>query len=432
MGATTVVKLTLDGTTYTLTSSPLVLLGYAPVEAATDVEKVTESIRLYVGPNSVSTTQTWLRNLADFFAVCRQRVEDGGTPGYVEIELANTSGFWRSPVLDGRLVYDEGALRYLGNGGLEVTVVISRLGYWEGAEAEATSGATTVNNYAVFGGASNRLTLADTTVTGALPTPPRIEIANNNGAALEIGDIFVGANSWTADLNAVAHAVEFEQVSGGVVSDASCSDGERKDYSLTTSWGTVATYGRSLAGRRYVALLRTAVSPPADTYAQLLVQDVNGLATLHEGSPVALDGQLSALGSFVLAPALIGQSGVSAVGVTLKAKRVGSTGTLQLDFMHLLPADSFLVLRLVRQDTYYSTAANDSIVWDGMERQAWRAVASGIGAGKQPLVSWQGDIMLIPGRTQHLYFLMRLMDRTHVITHNLSVRVYYRPRRLAL
>jgi hypothetical protein len=430
MGATTVVKLTLDGATYTLSSSPLVLLGYVLVEAETGEETVTESIRLYIGPGSVSTTQTWLRNLADFFSVCRQRAEDGGTPGYVEVELANTTGFWRSPVLDGRLVYDEGALRYLGNGGLEVTVVLSRLGYWEGAEAEATSGATTVNNYAVFEGASNRLTLGSTAVTGALPTPPRIEITNNNGVSLNIGDIFVGANSWTPDLNAVAHAIEFESLAGGVVSDATCSAGERKDYTLASSWGTVGTYGKgTLPGRRYVAMLRTGVSPPANTYAQVLIQDINGVAILHEGSPVLLDGQLAALGSFVLPPGLIGQSGVAAIGVTFRAK---GSGTLRLDFMHLMPADSFLVLRLVRQSSFYGTAANDAVVWDGMERQAWRSVASGVGAGKQPLVGWQGGIMLIPGRVQHLYFLMRFMDKTHVITRNMSVRVYYRPRRLAL
>lgn len=350
-------------------------------------------------------------------------------PLYVEVSMDNGTSWFRSEILNARLEWPDRSQRgALASGTAEIMLIWKRRWYWEDLnELEATNGAVSVDNYAQNGVASNVLTITGSRVQGVIPAATRIVITNNNGAALQVGDIFVGHDVFGGMNNNAEHVIEAE-AAGGSTADGTCSGGAYRLFSMGSTWSEVGTYARQLpAGRRFVAFIRLAESGGGFMQLQLVTGGVTTL--LREGPQIQAVGLLMQAGEFVW-PDLGDERTVAAL--RLLAKNVNG-GNLRVDFIMLMPADSFLWLRTIRQMSYYSIANNDQVVYDGINRRAYLHTYSvSTYAGKQPLVTARGEILLWPGRDQRLYFLLRSMSNGHAIATNLSVRVYYRARRLTL
>ena len=350
-------------------------------------------------------------------------------PLYVEVSMDNGTSYFRSEILSARLEWPDRSQRAaLSSGTAEILIIWKRRWYWEDLnELEATNGAVSVDNYAQNAVASNVLTITGSRVQGVIPAATRIVITNNNGADLEVGDIFIGHDVFGGMNNNAEHVIEAE-LAGGSTADGTSSGGAYRLFSMGSTWSEVGTYARQLpAGRRFVAFIRLAESGGGFMQLHLVTGGVTTL--LREGPQVQVAGLLMQAGEFVW-PDLGDDRTVAALRLLAKN---ASGGNLRVDFIMLMPADSFLWLRTIRQTSYYSIANNDQVVYDGINRRAYlHTYTVGTYAGKQALVTARGEILLWPGRDQRLYFLQRSMSNSHAIATNLSVRVYYRARRLTL
>lgn len=433
-------SLTMTGlTTMTLTSSAAgyLLLGYAPQEPTEGALTVTESARLYVSGSTTAQVQSRLQAIQTFFDLCKQRQQRQiGNRGYVNLQVSGEAAAHRSEILEGRLLYDEDALRHWANYGVEVTLIWTRRFYWEGPEAEATNGSVTVYNHSIHPGTTttNKVPILGSRVTGTIPAACRIEMTNNTGGAAQYGEIYIGHNVFATSLIESLHTLQAELSSGGTVSDATCSSGQRKDLSLDTSWGEKASYavGSWFAGLPYVVLLRLGTAAPAGSYVKAQIYDWQGLATLVEGPEVLLAGTLQSLGTFALPPALPGVSSLRSCQLTIYARNAFGAATLQADYFQLTPTNGFRKLRTIRQGSNWEIANGDKLVDDGIEGSSYVETDVSSVFLKNPLLTGQGELLLYPGRDQTLYFLHTAMDGTSAIGRTLGVRVYYRPRRLSL
>lgn len=409
------------------------ILAHGGEVTALTRSNVTESCSVILQGSSGYNILQAVRNLEALLPVEEAERVGRAEPVYVHIYTGffGDTEFYRSEILSARVEWpNTPQTKMLQGGATEITIVWKRRWYWECVtESEATNGAVSVDNYAQFGVASNVLEIDGSRVGGVIPAATRIVITNNNGAALQVGDVFVGHDAFGDLDNNAMHVAEAEEA-GGSVSDGTCSGGAYKSYSMGSTWGEIGTYAKQLpAGRRFVAFIRLAQGAGVGTYLQL--QLVTGAVTtlLREGPQVQAQGILLQAGEFVW-PDLGDERTIAALRLLAKNASGGNVAT---DFIMLMPADSFLWLRAIRQSSYYTIANNDQVVYDGIARRAYfHTYGESAYAGKQALLTARGEILLWPGRDQRLYFLQRSMENSHAIDTNLSVRVYYRARRLTL
>jgi hypothetical protein len=456
-----------DGTVLVnLGTSTVRLIEYAPQPAEPEPERgqpapwgvsvlavnrpnVVESARVAVlGDNT--TARTTERGVATAFARAahhQEHPEDAAGPIYWEFELFPGDGYWRTEIKSGSVELGERALGVFWTGqAIELRLLFERQPFFEGPQTavalsngngtNVTSGITVRNHEDGGAGDDTFVSIGTSGVTGALPTPAEIRIESLSAPPKRAYDLFVGVHSW-GGVSAFAPALEAESAETltgfSTQSGASYSNGSARTFTWSgTAETLLARFTLSSAllsacrGGWFRVFARIP-SVPVQTIILRLRTQLFSVTTLAEGDPVQLQPglELQDIGAFQLPPYLGGETSLAGLSFLLSGEAPGGTGSLPLDFMYLMPLQSYRHYRPRGYGLAQNTAVRE--LPDGTIRsEGWAGGNIGhyVGDGS-PLMLW-------PGQAQRLYFLQRCDDGTAPIDRELRVQLWHRPRRVLL
>jgi len=368
---------------------------------------------------------------------------------YVEFRPDDAEDWWRSEVLSGRALVDDADLDFdlqLVTEGLEGLVVYTRRFYWEGPEAQIPltngngtddiAGLTVYNHDDGDAGDDNYVAIAAAAVAGDLPAPPRLEMTNTYNSATRADRVFVGHNAYSAPAT-LTHILEAEDASGGTpTAHATASAGEYNalSWAVTTEtqlldWTLSTAMLNALAGN-YAHLLLRLYNTTIYTDLWLRVRIKFEVSTIWEGPALLARANriLQDLGTVQLPPYLLGAGDLYPLHLVLYGTRAqAGTHTLNVDFLQVAPADGWRKLQPKGYGLGYEARLMDDMIGGALYTDSW-ATAGKVGN----YIGYGGAIMLAPGRAQRLYFLWDTTVGGAGIDRTLSVKAYYRPRRLTL
>ena len=410
-------------------------------------ENVTESADLFLRAATVAALQTLVQSIETMLvrAHRRQRLRVGERI-YLQVQLDGEAQVWRSEILTGRLVIPEDGLELWPNKALTAQLIVQRRPFWEGAEVElqlststlsaATGGRTIYNHDDSGSGHDNWVQIASSQVGGLLPAPVRVELRNTAGATVNVSAVHLAVDAFGDP--AFSHVIEGEsRASGGTVTaDATSSGGSYNNLSVPgaaeMAFALAASLLQNSGGRYWRLLARLAQTVSGNLYLTPVLENSAG-REVWRGAEVLVTALVTDLGvkdwgAIPLPPVELGAT-AGGLSLVLSVRYTGSgTGGLLLDFLQLTPAEAVRTLRFGGT----AIAANDVLVDDGIEDRCWCELSG----TRQPGGAVEGaPLMVWPGRTQRLMVLYDEVDGgpvEHVIGRTLSVRVYYRPRRLTV
>ncbi len=486
--------------------------GFYPDTPASLDEPISDQVDLIIRGSSHADLAEKIRAINRAFEWAR-RHKTGPDGVYLNFAINESLDAWRSRITDGELHLDSGLTRRWREYKALASLIIERVPYWEGPEAQLavsnplgtsnTSGLTvynprvhrtantisfdaatkkvqdsgnglanfltgmTVNIYGsaandgtytitdgghagyfvvaealqdgaagpylgIDGPVCNYVEIAEGDVEGDLPGAARIEIINNYDSVTRCGTIWIGHNV-ESDPEDFEHILEAEAASGETDTDSSATSGNQyaacawegsTEVDLLT-WTLSTELLNKLAGR-YVRIIGIFTgSVPTSTWLRFKVKFA--LTTIWEG-PLTLLGTISLqeLVSMRLPPYLVGAGDLYPLDLVLSAKSSVSH-SFGLDFLQLTPLDGWRKLVYKGYGLGYEARIVDDAIDGYLYTDGWTP------AGKTGhYVGYGEPILLQPGRVQRLYFLHMPWAGSFVIYRTLSVKIYYRPRRLTI
>ena len=443
---------TYDGTTLDLQANNYrVLDGFVP-EASTDPDKhATDAIDVFLLAASATDRENMVRAINRVFEHARRHPDDSNG-AYVYFSVDETQSAWRARLYDGVAALSRNWIAYQQRGAVKLLVSFERENAWEGPEAQLaltnTNGSNNTSGLKVYscndgsGSAPNKrinwVSVSGEAVAGDLPGKTRLELTNLS--TRETRQVWIG-QSWT-NPTAITEVFEGEAGTGGTTATDSTSSGGsyrtvtpvvNGSESYLVSWSLSAAQVSAWLGAWTRAIVR--FSPIGNS--QYTLQNTRFRLTLEYGAFKLADYGLVShdtgfwymdMGGVRMPPWLAGQSGLAGVTARLYVLPTLSNAPVAVDYLALVPADGFQYLTT----SGWGVPQNNRIVIDGIEDRVY--ADAGDGTGKIGIiVSAGGDpLQLQPGRDQRLYFLFNDSADLAEITESMSVKLFYRPRRLTL
>lgn len=445
-----------DGTTtVSLSSSNIFLMGYVPT--APDMQEssifanggdggevlpiygnVQDTVEIMFENSSKTALQAQVNTINRLLNLAKHRqTKRTGDKVYLKLTVDGDSDTYRSEVLGGKLELGEDSLRHYANIKVQARLYISRRYYWEGddetelqlskSSVSATTGGVTIYNHDDGGsGHDNWVQIAAAQVDGELPCPLRLTLTNNSGSSQGYRTFHIGTNAFSDPSN-FTHIIEGEDAESGgtVTSDSSCSGGSKL---VNNSWTGTNLVQFSISGSqlsktegRWFRLLMRLASLTSTCYIRPEIRDGNGLITLYAGEEVLIssDVPIIDLGSVPLPPSAANVSW-SQMRLTLVMRAVG-TASIQIDYVELMPTDSYATFTQLG----YAITNGSIVTIDGIEGAIHSA---GFPIYSAPLPT----VWVWPNKLQRLIFTHDENTGPVSIDNTISVRAYYRPRRLTI
>lgn len=386
--------------------------------------------------------RTAVNSIENLLEAARRRARLGtGVRVWLEYKPVDTDTLYRSPITDGRVVFDEdpGARRFAGTSlKIRAALIVDRSNWWE-STSETELQISTSGYAAATGGrgitndvTANWVQIASSQVTGTLPAPIRLTLLNTSAAGKGYSDFYIGNDAFgapTAD-----HFLQGEnQISGYGTDavDASASGGNVVQVAITTTSSLLVAWLipsalMAAAGRWYRLLMRSGY-PSSNTRIKPMIYDYYGLIKLWEGSEVLLTNtawQLNDLGCIPIPP---GAYATDYAQVRLAFwMRADANNTMSIDYLALLAQDDGY--RQIHQ-IGMPVAVNDYLEIDEINERYTHVE----GSAKHPiLVPLGSPLVVYPGTTQRLHILERVGTGGSTVANTMSVRAYYRPRRRSI
>jgi len=407
-----------------------VLEGYFP--ETSEGERVTDHFDLAILGTSDADLQAKVRavELALDFAGQHQTGPDGV---WLLYSPKSTITAWQSRITGGAVLHDKKLARRWVEIKARVEVVIERMPYFE-TEAPVTlatsntigSAGAVVNHEDAGTGHDFYLEIADTQVTGMLPTPAIIEFKNTVNDARTVDNLYVGHFAESKPIG--APTVETLILEGAGTVDAACSGGSYAALPWTgtginqlTTWSLVTTF----MGQRHFKLIARFRDTFAYTDLWLKAKLMAGTLVLAETrwEMMGASKELQLIGTMQIPPFKHGSYvDLGTLTVALYEKRAGGDGTINLDYIALVPQDSWrhygAITGLAYNKTLIDNPLLDLLVTNYLTAyEVTHLVESG-----QP-------IMLQPGVKNILYFLHDTDTGTAPIARTATVTVKCHPRR---
>lgn len=440
-----------DGVT-TITVSDLtngILIGYQAGGDAAAEERTTDKANVRLR----GTRSTKLANVQALNTLLRQAKERQQKPFLAKVYVERDSGdgvWWRSEVTDGALLMDSDGLDQLERAP-EITIVFERKNYWEGAEAQIplsngngtdnTSGLPVYNCNDGTGTSPNKRNnyaqIGAGVITGDLPAACRIEITNTFNSAARLYSVWVGLNA-NADPANFQHVIEAESAAAGGTNtnDSAFSGGAYRTFTwsgdtqqLIGRWVLDTAYLNRAGGKWFKVLAAFTAAPSAGIRMQCKLTFPSGspLTVVGSSQEIALTtSKLQEIGMLQIPPWLAGTGDLAPIDLCIYARKTGG-GAIGIDYMQVTPLDSYRIL----QPQGYGAAYQVRIVDDGIEGLLWTDGWSPAGKTGH-YVGVGSQVLLKPGALQRLVILQNGSTGDIDITRTLSVKAFYRPRRLTL
>lgn len=417
-----------DGTsTFSLTDSGCTLLHYAPQNgsmAAYEAGRtVTEEIQIWINGASrsaVNDSREALQRL--LWRAAERNRRKIGPRVYLNWTPMNEASAYRSEIIDGALLPDDNIMQAWGNNVLPARLVIERVPYREGPQSElplwsianTTSG---TGGRSITNGTNNYVSIDGADVEGDCPAPVYLTLQNTTGATLNPARFFLGNNA--ANWN---NSDPSEQATNLYVTSASGS------ISLSTSWTDLESFTFSdtwvyqMGGRRFRIMALTSGFTATTDWFRAQIRDSG--VTIWQSSVGVRGGtyELLDMGSAPMPP-----GGYTATWspLTVTMQGYGSGG---VDFTRLfaIGTDSFAKIRQRGGDL----DANEYLEFDFIEERYWLFNSS---SQRQPFFSAPSGILnAFPGEDQRIYIMFDEQDGSFPTAATMTVRAYYRPRRLVV
>ncbi len=420
------------------------LLGCSYEPQASSEAVVEEALTLSLN-GSQAEMGAVLRKLEEFVYLANRFTGEGvGNPRYLRLKYAGESLNSYARILHARLEMTANSLAYHDQGSLGVRLVFSRPNYFDSDEiplplsngngANLTSGLTLLNHDDSGSGHDNFFYVSALNLENQLPAPLRIELTNTTAAGA-LGDCLVGSQQFDATSGSPQLTDEAESGTGGsTVSDGSCSGGsfQRLVWSNSSwisllSWSLPASTVSACQGRAYRPILRLAnVHAYSDLQLRLVVS-VGGVS-LCEGAPTQAE---PSQGYCILPPLRLPSAVLARVlyarphTLSLQAyKPNGSSYTLDLDYLLLLPLDSCSHYQAI-----LPLAQNDKLVDDAFSGLTYAVQSNQELATHVPL---QASHHLAQGYGAYFYIFQADSSQLAPIERSLSVKAWYRQRKRIL
>jgi hypothetical protein len=438
--------------TVTLTASPWSYYGGGVVTAPRDAQTVTETMEFRLmdgaGTANLDELHTLNRLLRQAEEAQRNRAI---SPVYLTWQTGGSAEVWRSEITQARAEPRADALSrgYWANDTMFTQVFVERKNYWEGLEAQLaltnSNGTANTDGLTVFGCSDNAgtapnkrvnwVSIDGAAVTGDLPGATRIEITNTFNHADAVGAVWISQNAYSDPAN-FAHILEAEDstIAGTDVTSGATVSGTKYRY-VTISGGPTSEYNvfswtlpqALLNCTRGNPVRILAKSPFLVWYRVQLISDSQALfdSGLRYHTPVTDTEELCTMR---LPPRNLGDADMQPITLLIKVKptMTSTSHEFNLDFIQLSPLDGW---RYINGAFHYQSRLVD----DGIEGYTY--ADGGALTGRSGHFQARGNpIQLYPGRDQRLYFLPGNtgMLATTRVDRTMSIKVFYRPRRVTL
>lgn len=369
---------------------------------------------------------------------------------YMRFNKDGVSETYRSEVLVGRVVPNDNWLLQLAvSGTAEVTIFYTRRYYWEGAEvflpltnkwgSNVTSGLQFDNSNDA--NRDNFVTIASGDILGDIAAPCRLEITNTFASAVRTGAFFVGHQA-RSGLSASETVFEGESIQGSsIAANTANAPSSNGNYTTLTwsglsevkagYWVLSSTMLNNANGGSFRVLLVTAGSGGINnTYVKVKIAlDDASAPSVWESGYVKADANspITEIATIRLPPYLGYGNGIAQLRLELWVQNPtwtsGST-IATLDFLQLLPVESY---RIVQQKSF-GLPQTYTLHVDDIAEYAYTDASGKLGN----FIATGSPIMLVPGKTNRLYFVANSWintfqgDRTH------TLKVAFRPRKLVV
>lgn len=344
---------------------------------------------------------------------------------FVEFRPVDSGDIFRAELFGGDANYSQVPAErslYNATSTVRVNVTWERAGRWEGPEeelylssssqSERTGGVTlSINDNA---GTPNWVQIVSSRVKGTQPAHIRLRITNSSGSGLAWRNFYIGVNAYSSPGSADLWLLGSE-ATGGATSSWAAGTGHSALQWLIPLNATLLgqTQGRTF---RVIGAF-TSISATAAVRASVGPY-VGGVFDFGRIGPERQNvGGVIDLGEFPLPPG--GYNVANAAAALAITVRSASSGGGTLDFVMLMPTDSY---RRLRQNAY-TIPNGDAIEDDGIEGGAyWLS-----GSSRYPTLRSSGaPLMVFPERDQRIYVLA---DENGAWTAGraITVRAWYRP-----
>ena len=438
-----------DGSQIDLHEDGCVLLdGYFP-ETTNQDEHVTETIEVRIN-GAYSVVQAKLRNINRMLVYASENTI-GPFGVWLRFAINDTDDLWRSRVFGGQIDYDAKMAYYLKRSQLKIGLILGRDGFWEGPEAQipltngnGTNNTAGLNVYNCNDGSgtspnkrNNYVEIAAASVGGDLPAPVRLEMTNQYVSASNMNQVFIGLNvNSTPDL--FNHMIEAESASyGGTdTTNSNYSGGKYRTFTwvpsyqeLIATWLLDTTF-LNRANKRFfkiIAGFTSAITEGIRLQCKIKYPGGTGLTTvLSSREIVTTTYRHQEIGELQIPPWLLSSGDLYPLDLNLYAKKTGG-GSIAIDYLQITPVDGYRVLTSLG----YGAADGVRLVDDGITDQLW--TDGWTTPGKTGHYTPVGThLKLKPNKTQRIYFLVDGILGDIAIVRYMSVKAFYRPRRMGL
>lgn len=399
-------------------------------------EKVTDSFNLFIIGDDADDLVDKVRAvevMLDF-----AKTHPSGPEGVWVLYSPDMGTAWQSRVSDGALLMDDQMGKLWKADKTRAQVVFERRNYWETEEAvtlELSNGSVTDQTAAPIDNCQDAshdlyVEIDDDQVPGVLPTPAIIEFTSTKNDANLMDYLAVGLFAGDGINTPPTPGSLVCEASGNV--DATCSGGEYDDLTWADdaenqllSW-TIAS--GDFYQKRYRAVVRLR-DDVAYTDLWLKAKLLSGSVVIAETRWMLVNAgeELVVIGSLMIPPFALGEAiDLGNLTLALYEKRATGAGTINLDYLILLPQDGWR-----RYSAISGLAYNETLVDDPVRG----ALVTEYGAGSHKVTSKieEGEpVMLQPGVKNILYFLQDITTGEAAIDRTASVTVKCHPRRLTV
>lgn len=414
----------------------LILDGYYPNESGEAT--VNDSFNLLVrGSDSDDLTE----KIRAIELALKYASEHKSGPDGVWVMFAPQDGedTWQSRIVNGTIFHDSRLSVRWKQQRSRVQVVIERNPYWETIEPvtlivdnsaeEAGLTADIVNHEDAGGGDDFYVEIDDDQVEGVLPTPAIIEFKNTVDSVRTVENLYVA--HFAASEPHTPPTASGLILEGTGESDAGCSSGTYKalswsdeNESQAASW-SLATADLRQRYYKFVARFK-------DTFAYtdlwLKIKLLSGSDILAETrwALMSASKSLQVIGSIQIPPFRHGNYiDIGNLTVGLYEKRAGGAGTANLDFLAMMPQDSWRKFGAISGLAYNETLMDNPV-------EETLVTAAGAAFKVTHMLDEGNPVMLQPGVKNVLYFLHDCDDGSAAIARTATVAVKCHPRRLSV
>lgn len=414
-----------DGTT------TLVLSGSAPFVGSTyfptrgDGEKATETIPCIL-EGDAATVRGAANDIEQLLRQAANRDKALTARVYLNFRPVDSGDIFRSEVLDGDVRWSQAPAErslYATVSTVKVSVIVTRVDRWQGPEeelylssasqSERTGGVSlSINDN---GGTPNWTGIAAARVKGTQPAPIRLRITNSSGSGAAWRGIYIGVNAYSTPGSADLWLLGSEATGGATASWPAGTGHSALQWLIPLN----ATMLGQTQGRTFrvigaftsisaTSAMRASVGPYVGG-----VFDFGRIGMERQNVGGVID-----LGEFALPPGGYNVAN-AAVALAITARSPSLSGGGTLDFVMLMPTDSY---RRLRQNAY-SIPNGDSIEDDGIEGGTyWLS-----GSSRYPTLRSSGaPLMVFPERDQRIYILAD-ENAAWNAGRAITVRAWYRP-----